>query len=361
MSALVCAQCAPVSRLPQLPQDEILAEQRLEQLAHIRAYYAELHRVDNIAFRIRTANVADCGENVAAQIGLYAVTPQSLPRRYRSYSREALDITWARPTVISVAEGSPAAQADIVKGDEITALNGELIPLTGTADWMRRWLTRNGVKPLEANIRRGGDDRTITITPVQGCAIPIAYVTEDDINASTDGHIIQVSSAIADICKTDAQLAAIIGHELAHANLGHMKKRQVNMWLAAAGGVAVDGSFALGGIATNGAFMREFAQAGSLAFSVDFEREADYVGAYYMARAGYDVTGAEEVWRAMALKHPANILKASTHPISAVRFLQMQKVAREIADKKTRGEALVPNLRTASQPTSDASVQAAAE
>jgi len=34
-----------------------------------------------------------------------------------------------------------------------------------------------------------------------------------------------------------------------------------------------------------------------MAFSVGFEREADYGGAYYAARAGYEVAGAEEFWR----------------------------------------------------------------
>jgi beta-barrel assembly-enhancing protease len=43
--------------------------------------------------------------------------------------------------------------------------------------------------------------------------------------------------------------------------------------------------------ATDSLFTRELGRAGRLAFSVDFEREADYVGAYYAARAGYDLVG----------------------------------------------------------------------
>lgn len=167
----------PVSRLPQLPQDEVDTELRTQQIAQMRDYYGQLHRVANVAFRIRTSNLADCHDNAAAQSGLYAVTPQSLPRKYRTYAREALNITWARPTVISVADGSPAAQAGIVAGDEIISLNGELIPLTGTANWMTKWFARNGVKPVEAVLRRNGEDRTITIVPVTGCAIPVHYVT----------------------------------------------------------------------------------------------------------------------------------------------------------------------------------------
>lgn len=354
-SALLCAQCGmPEARLPQLPADDVAAELRREQLTHIRGYYAELHRVDTVAFRIRTANKADCNERVAALIGLYAATPQSLPRRYRSFSREALDLSWARPTVISVVDGSPAAQAGVVTGDEITSLNGELIPLTGTKTWMDKWLAANGVKPLEANIRSDGNDRTVSITPVIGCAIPVVYVTADEVNAYTDGKKIVIQSGIVELTKTDAQLATIIGHELAHANLGHLDKRSVNAFIGMAGGLAVDGGFALGGVSTGGAFTREFEKAGTMAFSVGFEREADYVGAYYAARAGYDLTGAEEIWRAMGMKHPRNIGFASTHPTSPVRFVQMQKAAAEIADKQRKNLPLIPDVRfrQADQPPS---------
>ena len=345
-SALVGAQCAmPISRLPQLPENEIDAERRIQQVAQMREYYGQLHRVDNVAFRIRTANIADCGEHVAAQIGLYATTPQSLPRRYRSYAREALGMTWSRPTVISVADGSPAAQAGIVKGDEIISLNGELIAVTGTARWLRKWFARNGTKPVEAVIRRSDDDQTITITPVMGCSIPINYVTAEEANAATDGEQIIIQSGMVELAKTDAQLASIIGHELAHANLGHIEKQQINTLIGFAGGVAIDGGFALGGISTGGAFRRELTKAGGRAYSVAFEREADYVGAYYIARAGYDLTGVEDLWRLMAMKNPSGIQLARTHPTSPVRFLQMRKVAAEIADKKARGEPLTPDLR----------------
>jgi len=342
----MCASCGmPVSRLPQLPANEVEAELRKQQIAQIRAYYAELHRVDTVAFRIRTANRAECHGWESAQIGLYAVTPQSLPRKYRSFSTEVLNLTWERPTVISVVDGSPAAQAGIVTGDEITALSGELIPVSGTAGWMGGWLKHNGIKLVEANVRRNGVDQTVTIAPIMGCAIPISYVTLEEVNAYTDGKKIVIQSGIVDIAKTDAQLAVVIGHELAHVNLGHLDKQRMNQLLGAAGGLAVDGSFALGGISTGGVFTREFGKAGARAFNVGFEREADYVGAYYAVRAGYDLAGTEEVWREMGLKNPDSIRFAKTHPTTPMRFVQMQKVAAEIADKQRRHLPLVPDLR----------------
>ena len=119
---LLCAACAPPeSKLPELSKDVVAAEQRSQQIAQLRKYYGERHRVDSIAFRLRTANVGACKDRIAAQIGLTAATPRSLPRRYQSYTSEALNIGWTRPTAISVVEGSPAAQAGLIAGDEITA------------------------------------------------------------------------------------------------------------------------------------------------------------------------------------------------------------------------------------------------
>ena len=95
-SVWLCAACAgPSTNVPALAPDDATAERRQQETAHLRDYYAQLHRLDTVAFRIRTANRADCKESVAAQIGLYAATPQSLPRKYKSLSAEALKLTWS--------------------------------------------------------------------------------------------------------------------------------------------------------------------------------------------------------------------------------------------------------------------------
>lgn len=75
-------------------------------------------------------------------------------------------------------------------------------------------------------------------------------------------------------------LILVVGHELAHANLGHLNKRRANAVIGWIGGVAADAGIMLGGMSTYGALSRVLTQAGARAFSVAFEREADYVGAY---------------------------------------------------------------------------------
>jgi hypothetical protein len=343
---LACAGCKPVSRLPALDEKAVAAEQRREQIAQMRSYYAGLHRVDNVAFQLRVANVEFCKKQVSAQIGLYAVTPQSLPRHFRSFASEALDLTWVRPTVISVSDNSPAARAGIRDHDEIIALNGELIPVKRTAGWMGGWLKANGVRPVRVDLRRDGVDQTVMVTPVMACSVPISYAINDQANAESGDKGIVINSGIVALAKADAQLAEVIGHEMAHTNLGHGDKRLTNMLVGYAAGIAVDAGVMVGGIPTGGFFSREFARSGARAYSVQFEREADYVGAYYVARAGYDLGGVEELWWAMGQQSDPNSLRfAKTHPLAPVRFLQMRAVAAEIAEKRSKHLPLVPELK----------------
>ncbi|HEY9453152.1 MAG TPA: M48 family metallopeptidase [Bradyrhizobium sp.] len=334
----------PVTRLPDLPKAEVAAEQRRQQIAQIRDYYAQLARVDNVAFQLRTANRTFC-KKTSAQIGLRAATVRSLPRKFRSYTREALRIGWNVPTALSVADGSPAAVAGIQTGDQILTFDNEALPATGTASWIGKWLKAHGERPLQVMVRRDGADTLHTVYPVTACAIPIQYRTDPDPNAATNGSRIVIQSGILRVARSDAELAAVIGHELAHANLGHYNKQAWNALLGEVGGAMVDGGFMLGGVYTGRTFSRYFEKVGARAFSVEFEREADYVGAYYAARAGYDVSGVGEFWRAMALEHPDAIRLAVTHPITPARFVQMQKVAAEIADKKRAHLPLIPEMK----------------
>src|SRR5689334_3450851 len=80
---LVCFACAPVSKLPPLPTGEIETEQRKQQIAQLRGYLGQLSRLDNVAFQLRVANRDDCKDRAWAQIGLFAGTVPSLPRRFR--------------------------------------------------------------------------------------------------------------------------------------------------------------------------------------------------------------------------------------------------------------------------------------
>lgn len=344
---LLCAACAgPSAEFPALPADDVKAEQRRQQIAQIRDYFEQLHRLDTVAFRLRIANRADCKDRVAPQIGLIAATPQSLPRKYRSFSAEALRLRWVRATVVSVVEGSPAGVAGIVDRDELMTFNNEPVPVTATSAWIDNFLRKNGDKPVQVVFKRDGEDHTVDVTPVTGCRIPVYMEVDAILDAHTDYTKIVINTGIMRLARTDDQLAAIVGHELAHVNMGHYRKKFQNEMLGQFGGALIDGGLLLGGVYSGRTFTNYLGAVGTLTFSVEFEREADYVGAYYAARAGYSIAGVEAVWEAFGLEMPASLTVATTHPISAVRFLQMRKTAEEIADKQRRGAPLDPELKS---------------
>ena len=346
--AWLCAGCAgPVSQLPDASTTDIASERHRQLLAQARDYYAELVRVDNVAFHIRTANTRFCKKRVAAQIGLFVGTVGSLPRKYQSVSAEALNLSRSTPRVIAAADGSPAALAGIKTGDDVLMLNGEPVPKSGTARWIADSVKDDGTAPITLTTARDGKERQLTLYPVMGCSIPIQLKTAPVPNAFADGKKIVVQSGFLRLLPSDSDLAIVIGHELAHANLGHLQKRQQNALLGQVGGAVIDGGLLLGGIYTGWTFSKHFEKAGVMAYSVDFEREADYVGAYYAARASYDISGAENIWRAVALEDPRSINLATTHPTTPARFVFMRKTIAEIEDKERRHLPLVPELKVA--------------
>lgn len=87
-------------------------------------------------------------------------------------------------------------------------------------------------------------------------------------------------------------------------------------------------------------------QAGAEAYSQPFESEADYLGTYYAARAGYNVSEAANFWRRVDIEHPKAIHANhdSSHPSTAERFIRIEEAAEEIAHKLENNLQLVPEI-----------------
>lgn len=217
-------------------------------------------------------------------------------------------------------------------------------------NWIGDRLKRNGTRPVTVVLRRDGSDRMKMLSPVVAGDVPVRFTIKAEPGAYTDDEKIVIQSGLLRLLRSDADLATIITHELAHLTMVHHGKRFQNTLIGQIGGAMIDGGFALGGVYIGGVFSRELGRAGRLAHSLDFEHEADYVGAYYAARAGYDISSAADVWRAIALERPAAIRFAHMQPTSPVRFVQMQKVIAEIADKKRRMVPLEPEMKPHPRP-----------
>jgi len=98
------------------------------------------------------------------------------------------------------------------------------------------------------------------------------------------------------------------------------------------------------GFDTGGKIGQLGANQALLKYSASFENEADYVGLYILARAGYNIDDAPGFWRSMSLQVPQAIYASSTHPNNPTRTIAMQKTVAEIHAKEQAHQPLLPNI-----------------
>ena len=151
-------------------------------------------------------------------------------------------------------------------------------------------------------------------------------VQDPAINAwAMPGGKVVFYTGIMPIAQSDAGIAAIMGHEVAHALANHGQQR-----MSAAqyqGLVAVAGNIALGNDPEKQETFNKYYGIGStvgvmLPFSRNHESEADRIGLTLMAIAGYDPIEAANLWRRMeaSSKGQAPPEFLSTHPSSQTRI-----------------------------------------
>ncbi len=160
-------------------------------------------------------------------------------------------------------------------------------------------------------------------------------VQSPDVNAwAMPGGKVVVYSGILPITKNEAGLAAVMGHEVAHALANHGQQRMSAGQLQQLGAVA--GNIALSGNPENQQIFNTAYGLGSsvgvmLPFSRSHETEADRIGLILMAMAGYDPIVAAELWQRMQAQESGNTPPEflSTHPSSATRIQNIQAWAPE--------------------------------
>jgi predicted Zn-dependent protease len=160
-------------------------------------------------------------------------------------------------------------------------------------------------------------------------------VFKDDKTANAfalPGGKIAVYTGIFPMAKTEAGLAAVLGHEVVHALARHGAER-MSQGEAANIGVQVLGAAA--GIGTGNAALGQAtmaalgagAQVGVLLpFSRKHESEADYIGILLAADAGYDPRESVALWERMSRSGggaPAEFM--STHPSNETRIDQLKQ------------------------------------
>ncbi|NBB78873.1 MAG: M48 family metalloprotease [Verrucomicrobia bacterium] len=160
----------------------------------------------------------------------------------------------------------------------------------------------------------------------------VVFEDDDQVNAfAMPGGKVAVYTGMFKVVQSDADLAVVMGHEVAHVAAGHGNERVSQQMLAAGGAMLL-------GVGTRDMDSRDrqliMAAYGAgatigvmLPYSRYHESEADEIGLMYAAEAGYDPRAAIGFWERMeAQKRGSPPEFLSTHPSGSTRIRKLNQL-----------------------------------
>ncbi len=273
-------------------------------------------RVAAIAWRMQTANAAICPQKAnLSGLSLHALS--QYPRALRSAASAQFGLG-SLVAISAIVPESAAALAGLKVGDGIVAINGTAAPTVAVdagyapvAAVETMFDAALAQPPVILRVERDGTVRDISLTGAAGCPSRVQIIAGNSINAGADGNYVQINARMLDFVQSDDELATIIGHELAHNILRHKAARTP---------------------------------------SKQAEYEADALGIWLVARAGYNVNAVLPFWTRFEARTNAGIFADGTHPSKKKRLAAITATLAQVAARQQRGERLDPPAQyTASQ------------
>ena len=170
------------------------------------------------------------------------------------------------PRILYTVPESPAYRAGLRRGDEILSVNDVNTQRNGSKALFRA-MREDGNAPLRLLVRRGSKERIVKVVPVAICDTPVVLAGTQVVVAWSTRSKVKLGEGMVSFVRTDTELALVVAHELSHIILGH-----------------------------TGAFLGRG--------SARLESDADYLGLYLVAGAGYHPNQALGLFSRMAAAHP---------------------------------------------------------
>lgn len=179
-------------------------------------------------------------------------------------------------------------------------------------------------------------EKNCTQDHLKGYEWEFNLVEDPNVNAwAMPGGKVVIYTGILPMTQTEAGLAVVMGHEIAHAFARHGSERMTQGLIVEMGGAALSKALANSPAETKDLFMRSYGvgtQVGVLLpYSRKHESEADHLGLIFMAMAGYNPSEALVFWQRMAASKegsaPMEIL--STHPADSTRIKNIENLMPE--------------------------------
>jgi membrane-associated protease RseP (regulator of RpoE activity) len=325
---------APAQNAPQAPALSPQMAADAEQLTRMAALQGRLYRV---AAPLLINNADLCRGHARSLLGFTAKSRYSYPGSYNEAAHLAFGMG-ERLQVTGVLAGSGAAKAGLQVGDRLIAAGGKALP-TGPHGPALAGSVLGPLVASQANIaltiERDGKERHLTVPVTRACAYGIELGNADNVNAYADGQRVMVTRGMIGFTQNDNELAYVLAAGLAHDVLNHA--------------AVMRNSATIGSIIDNLTSVKPddsmlIGSGGIRAMPAELDATADRLGIYMLARAGYDIDGADDFWKRLAQTYPATVLNGYTanHPALAARTAAMQKAAAEIKAKRAAKRPLVP-------------------
>ncbi|MFM9829158.1 MAG: peptidase M48 family protein [Sphingomonas sp.] len=272
-------------------------------------------RLATVGYRLITRNAALC-DVVQPALGIQFHTLAQYQPAARGTVRAVFN--FRMPIAVEgVVTGAPAESAGVLADDGVVSIAGQPLATALLAD--ESVATTRDIEAVEAVVaklpptapvamvvQRADHDVALSILPTPACRA--RFEVSPESGASSDGYVIQIGADYLDKL-SDAELAVVVAHELAHNILRHRPR------LEAAG--------------AHFGVLSEFGKSGRVQRQA--ETEADLMSVYVLANAGYDPLNAGRFWRGAGRQFDAGIFRNRAYRSPSARATLLDAEAAKIS------------------------------
>lgn len=299
------------------------------EVAAYRALIAQDLRLAATGYRLVSANAAHCSRKER--------NPGWVIHDVAQYpGREIAVQAFGFATPIQIAalvKGGPADLAEIKAGDGFLGLDKVLLDWTSLPVGKTGYERMHSFKKLldekwrdkpSMSLQLSRDGRTVAVTlaPPLVCRSDFQIDTDDGLDAGADGEIVRITYGMMRYANDDAELAAIVAHELSHNILRHREKLNIQ---------GVDRGL--------GRFLGKSRKA-----ILATEIEADQLSVWLMANAGFEPKAALRFWERYGRQYGQGIFSEGTHMRWKSRVKLMQTQIDLMAQTELQAGSLRPPL-----------------
>lgn len=340
LPAALLTACAVPPQQPAQPTPVIgsvpAATGSIQQEA-LRAMVEAQGRIDRVTGPLLVNNAALCKSHAYKLLGF------SAKNKY-SYSAELADTVQEtfgygeRLQVTNVLAGSGAERVGVQRGDVLIAAENKEIASGENAERQAAAVLGplvRGRSLVKLTVERKGAPMSMVVPLTQSCGFSVDLGNADHVNAYADGRRIVITRGLLNFTQSEQELAYVIAREMAHNILGHAGSQRMGATMAG----IIDNLIR---VAPDLDTMT--GRSGVTPYPATLDADADRLGLYLAARAGYSVDAAAAFWQRLAERYPASVANGYTaiHPDSSARLAVLGKTAAEIRAKQAAKRPLLP-------------------